>query len=227
MSTSSTSSTSNAQDAVARLAALPTATISDALDSLGLHSTLRGIGPLTHGFRAAGPAFTVQYEAAGTERGSVGDFLDDVPPGAVILIDNQGRTDVTVWGGIMTEIAADRGIAGTVINGVCRDVSTSLNQGYPLFSRGRFMRTGKDRVRLVSVGAELTINDVQVSPLDIICGDADGTLTVPRAHAQRVADVAEVIEETETKIVEAVKNGSTLVQARRDLGYHDLQWNKS
>ena len=69
-----------ANDVVSRLAALPTATISDALDSLGLHGTLHGLAPLTYGFRATGPAFTVQYEAAGTERGSVGDFLDDVPP---------------------------------------------------------------------------------------------------------------------------------------------------
>ncbi|HEY3573527.1 MAG TPA: RraA family protein [Arthrobacter sp.] len=220
-------STTIASDTVARLAALPTATISDALDSLGLHGTLHGIAPLTFDFRAAGPAFTVQYEPAGTERGSVGDFLDDVPPGAIVLIDNQGRTDVTVWGGIMTEIAASQGIAGTVINGVCRDVATSLQQGYPLFSRGQFMRTGKDRVRLVSVMKELAINDVQISPADIICGDADGALAVPHAYAERIADIAERIEETEARIVNAVNNGSSLVQARRELGYHDLQWKTS
>lgn len=216
--------TTTASDTVTRLAALPTATISDALDSLGVHGTLHGLAPLTFGFGAVGPAFTVQYAPTGTARGSVGDFLDDVPTGAIVLIDNGGRTDVTVWGGIMTEIASSRGIAGTVINGVCRDVSTSLQQNYPLFSRGRFMRTGKDRVRLVAVRAGLTINDVGISPADIICGDADGVLAVPSECAERVADIAEGIEETENKIVAAVKNGSTLVQARRDFGYHDLQW---
>jgi len=50
----------------------------------------------------------------------------------------------------MTEAASARGIAGTVIN-ACRDVAACLGRGYPLFSRGRFMRTGKDRVHLVSV----------------------------------------------------------------------------
>ncbi|WP_423184447.1 RraA family protein [Arthrobacter sp. NyZ413] len=217
-------STTIAADIVTRLAALPTATISDALDSLGIQGTLYGIAPLAFDFRAAGPAFTVRYEPAREERGSVGDFLDDVPPGAIVLIDNQARTDVTVWGGIMTEIAAARGIAGTVINGVCRDVSTSLQQAYPLFSLGRYMRTGKDRVRLVSVGSGLTINEVQVSPSDIICGDADGALAVPHAYAERIADIAERIEEIESKIIAAVKSGSTLVGARRDFGYHDLQW---
>ncbi|MDQ0075596.1 RraA family protein [Arthrobacter oryzae] len=219
--------TNTTNDAVARLTALPTASISDALDSLGVNGTPHGIAPLTYGFRAAGPAFTVQYEPAGTARGSVGDFLDDVPPGAIVLIDNNGRTDVTVWGGIMTEIAADRGVAGTVINGVCRDVSTSLEQNYPLFSRGRFMRTGKDRVRLVAVGKDVIINDVRISPSDIICGDSDGALAVPAAYAEQVAEIAERIEDTESKIVAAVKAGSTLIQARADLGYHDLQWRKA
>ncbi|TAP39071.1 RraA family protein [Arthrobacter sp. S39] len=209
---------------IARLAALPTASISDAMDSLGLHGTLHGLAGLTYDFRATGPAFTVQYAPADEGRGSVGDFLDDVPPGAVIVIDNEGRTDVTVWGGIMTEVAAERGIAGTIINGVCRDIATSLEQNYPLFSRGKFMRTGKDRVQLVAVQTEVTINDVRISPSDIICADADGALAVPQARAAEIAEIAEGIEETEARIVASVKNGSTLVQARKDLGYHDLQW---
>ena len=213
-------------DIAARLKAIPTASISDAMDSLGIHGTLHGLAPLTYDFRIGGPAFTVQYEPAGSERGSVGDFLDDVPPGAVVLIDNHARTDVTVWGGIMTEIAAARGIGGTVINGVCRDLNAALRQDYPLFSRGRFMRTGKDRVRLVAVNTPLTINDVEISPLDIICGDADGALAVPAARAEEIAGIAERIEDVEARIVEAVKAGSTLVQARADLGYHDLQWRK-
>ena len=214
-------------DIAARLKAIPTASISDAMDSLGIHGTLHGLAPLTYDFRIGGPAFTVQYEPAGSERGSVGDFLDDVPPGAVVLIDNHARTDVTAWGGIMTEIAAARGIGGTVINGVCRDLNAALRQNYPLFSRGRFMRTGKDRVRLVAVNAPVTINDVEISPLDIICGDADGALAVPASRAEEIAEIAERIEGVEARIIEAVKAGSTLVQARADLGYHDLQWRKA
>ena len=214
-------------DIAARLKAIPTASISDAMDSLGIHGTLHGLAPLTYDFRIGGPAFTVQYEPAGSERGSVGDFLDDVPPGAVVLIDNHARTDVTVWGGIMTEIAAARGIGGTVINGVCRDLNAALRQNYPLFSRGRFMRTGKDRVRLVAVNAPVSINDVEISPLDIICGDADGALAVPASRAEEIAEIAERIEGVEARIIEAVKAGSTLVQARADLGYHDLQWRKA
>jgi 4-hydroxy-4-methyl-2-oxoglutarate aldolase len=203
---------------------LPTAAISDALDREGIAGALHGISPLANGFRATGPAFTVRYEA-GT--GTVGDFLDDVPPGAVIVIDNDGRQDVTVWGGIMTETAAARGVAATVVNGVCRDVSASLTHGYPLFSRGRFMRTGKDRVRLAAVGEPLTVSGVDIRPGAVVCADADGVVVVPAAAAERIAGIAERIERVESEIVAAVRAGSSLRVAREKLGYHDLQRRRS
>jgi len=211
-------------DVVARLAGLPTAAISDALDQAGIEGAVHGLAPLSDGFRAVGPAFTVRYAPIGdTVGGTVGDFLDDVPPGAIIVIDNDGRTDVTVWGGIMTEIAAARGIVGTVINGVCRDVSACLAQNYPLFSRGRFMRTGKDRVRLAATGEPVTMAGIEIQPGAFICADADGVVAVPAAQAGRITETAERIERIEADIVAATRAGSTLRAARRTFGYHTLQ----
>jgi regulator of RNase E activity RraA len=206
-----------------RLRALPTAAISDALDRIGIAGALPGIAPLANDFRAVGPAFTVRYEPVDGSGGTVGDFLDDVPPGSVVVIDNDGRRDVTVWGGIMTEVAAVRGLSGTVVNGVCRDIATSLAHSYPLFSRGRFMRTGKDRVRLTAVGERVTVSDVDIDPGAIICADADGALAVPASVAERVVEIAERIERVEEKIVAGVRAGSTLRAARQTFGYHDLQ----
>ncbi|MGW1024403.1 RraA family protein [Streptomyces sp. NPDC002577] len=215
-------------DITDRLRALPTAAVSDALDRAGLPGALHDLSPLSNGFRAVGPAFTVRYEPIGdTTGGTVGDFLDDVPPGAVIVIDNDGRTDVTVWGGIMTETAAARGIAGTVINGVCRDVSTSLTHSYPLFSRGRFMRTGKDRVRLAAVGEPVTVSGVEIRPGTFVCADADGVVTVPADMADHIAGTSERIERIESDIAAAVRGGSTLRAAREKFGYHNLQTRRS
>jgi 4-hydroxy-4-methyl-2-oxoglutarate aldolase len=206
-----------------RLKHLPTTALSDALDVLGLPGALEGIVPLSTDYRVVGPAFTVQYAPIDTDGGTVGDFLDDVPAGAVVVIDNAARTDVTVWGGIMTQVATVRGVGGTVINGVCRDVTTSLSQNYPLFSRGRFMRTGKDRVRLAAVGEAVTIAGVRIAPGDIICADADGAVSVQESKALQVAEIAEQIERVESDIVSAVQAGSTLRQARTDFAYHELQ----
>ena len=220
-----TGSVTTGQEAavVGRLRKLPTAAISDALDREGIPGALEGLVPLSDDFRAAGPAFTVRYAPVNRAGGTVGDFLDEVPPGAVIVIDNDGRRDVTVWGGIMTEAASTRSIAGTVINGVCRDVTASLARGYPLFSRGRFMRTGKDRVHLVAVGGKLTVSGIDIHPGTIVCADADGVAAVPGSSAERIADVAERIEQVESQIVAAVRAGSTLRQARQRFGYHNLQ----
>lgn len=213
----------HSQDGLTRLESVSTAAISDALDVLGLPGALEGIVPLCTESRLVGAAFTVQYAPNGTAGGTVGDFLDDVPAGAVVVIDNAGRTDVTVWGGIMTQVAALRGVAGTVINGVCRDIATPLSQNYPVFSCGRFMRTGKDRVRLVAVGESLTITGVRIDPDDIVCADADGVVSVPASRARQVAEIAEEIERVESDIISAVRTGSSLRRAREDFAYHQLQ----
>jgi regulator of RNase E activity RraA len=210
-------------DLLTRLRALPTAALSDALDTAGISCALDGITPLSDSFRAVGPAFTVRYAPVGSSGGTVGDFLDDVAPGAVIVIDNSARTDVTVWGGIMSQIAATRRIGGTVINGVCRDVAETLAECYPIFSCGRFMRTGKDRVRLESVGQPLTVAGVDIEPGTIICADADGVIAIPEHAVAAATEAAERIEAVEAQIVEAVRGGVTLREARGRYGYHELQ----
>jgi regulator of RNase E activity RraA len=153
----------------------------------------------------------------------VGDFIDDVAEGDVVVIDNDGRTDCTVWGDIMTQYAGSRGIAGTVIDGVCRDVIKALGDGYPLFTAGRFMRTGKDRVQVESVDTTVGIGTVRVASRDIVVADANGVVIVPRARAREVAETARKIEETESRIREQIAQGKTLGEARASLGYHTLQ----
>ena len=79
----------------------------------------------------------MRYLPASSPPGSVGDFIDDVATGDVVVIDNGGRKDCTVWGDIMTQYAGLRGIAGTVIDGVCRDVNRAISDDYPIFTVGR------------------------------------------------------------------------------------------
>ena len=212
------------KELVALFAGLDTPGVSDAMDKLGLHGQALGIMPLTNYSKAVvGPAFTVKYVPASNPPGTVGDFIDDVAPGDVIVIDNDGRTDCTVWGDIMTQYAGVRGIAATVIDGVCRDVSKAIVDNYPMFSAGRFMRTGKDRVQVESVNSTVSIGTVRVSSRDIVVADANGVVIVPRARARQVAETAQKIEEIETRIREQIALGKSLGEARSALGYHKLQ----
>ncbi len=212
------------QELVALFEGLDTPGVSDAMDKLGLHGQALGIMPLDNYTKAVvGPAFTVKYVPASNPPGTVGDFIDDVAEGDVIVIDNDGRTDCTVWGDIMTQYAGLRGIAGTVIGGVCRDVGKALGDAYPMFTAGRFMRTGKDRVQVESVNATVGIGTVRVVARDIVVADANGVVIVPRGRAREVAETARKIEETESRIREQIAQGKTLGDARAALGYHKLQ----
>ncbi|MGP8473873.1 RraA family protein [Burkholderia sp. PR2] len=203
---------------------LDTAAVSDAMDKLGLSGQCLGIAPLDNYSKAiVGPAFTVKYAPASTPPGTVGDFIDDVAQGDVVVIDNDGRTDCTVWGDIMTQYAGIREIAGTVIDGVCRDVSRALADGYPLFTRGRFMRTGKDRVQVEATNGPVSVGTARVETRDIVVADANGVVVVPRSHAHDVAAAARRIEAIEAEIREHIANGKTLSEVRAMLGYHDLQ----
>jgi 4-hydroxy-4-methyl-2-oxoglutarate aldolase len=206
------------------LAAFSAATISDALDRLGLRGSAHGVGPLSDSAaKFCGRAYTVRYVNSGAAPGTVGDYLDDVAPGQVVVLDNGGRTDCTVWGDILTTMAHDRGVAGTVIHGVCRDVARALELGYPIHSRGRFMRTGKDRVEVSDVQRPVTVGDVQVVPGDLVIGDQDGVVVVPAAAEDAVLQAATEIHEREAAIVADILAGSSLADARTKHGYHKLQ----
>lgn len=204
-----------------------TASISDALDFLGLPGALLNIKTLRNGQKTLGPAYTVKYEPVDENGGTVGDFLDDVPNGNVVVIDNDARTDCTVWGGIMSRVAGRLGVAGTVINGACRDTEEAAAVGYPLWSVVRYMRTGKDRVRVRAVQEPLEIAGVSIYPGDIVVGDDDGIVIVPRTRWKEVLDRAVLIEEVEDRVVATVLAGSSLRDARAQHGYHSLQTKKN
>lgn len=209
---------------VALFEGLDTPGVSDAMDKLGLPGQCSGVAPLDNYSKViVGPAFTVQYVSASVPPGTVGDFIEDVAPGDVVVIDNGGRTDCTVWGDIMTQYAGARQIASTVIDGVCRDVNKALGDGYPIFSKGRFMRTGKDRVQVQSVNQPVSIGGTRVCARDIVVADANGVVVVPRARAAEVAACARQIESVEADIRALISQGKTLKEARTALGYHSLQ----
>jgi 4-hydroxy-4-methyl-2-oxoglutarate aldolase len=214
---------SNSDTAVERASKLDTATISDALDRLGIPGQCLNIKPRDPRFRMTGRAFTMLYRPVGKPAGTVGEFIDDVAPGSVIAIDNGGRENATVWGDILTEIAHRRGIAGTVIDGACRDTALCMELGYPVFSKSYSMRTGKDRVQLDATQVAVNIGDARVAPGDILRGDADGVVAVPRQHEADVLATAEDIAKAEDAIRKSAREGMRLDEARKRFGYHQLQ----
>lgn len=211
----------------ARLREAGTSAISDALDRLGIPGQVTGIRPVVRDMRFAGRAFTIRMLPVGLTNGVVGDYIDEVAPGEVVVIDNDGILDATVWGDILTWVASERGLAGTVIDGVCRDSDRCVELGYPVFSRSTSMRTGKDRVTADAYNVPVQIGGIRVAPGDWLAGDADGVVVVPNERIEAVLAIAEEIEAIEADIRAAVAKGLRLDEARAQLGYHKLQTRQS
>ena len=211
---------------VARAKALDTATLSDALDRLGIVGQCYRIAGRDPSFEMAGRAFTMLCGPNSSPPGTVGDYIDDVPEGGVVVIDNGGRDDATIWGDILTEIAHRRGLAGTVIDGISRDVKLCRELGYPVFSKGHWMRTGKDRVQVERMDCVVNIGGARVAPGDLLRGDPDGVVVLPKEHEDKVLDAAEEISAAEEHIREACRGGMRLDEARKQFKYHSLQTRK-
>lgn len=213
-----------AQDpGVERAGKLDTCALSDAMDKLGIAGQCLGIKPRDPGFRLIGRAFTIRYGPVGRPAGSVGDYLDDLAPGTVVVIDNGGREDATVWGDILTFLANEKRLGGTVIDGACRDTHLCLKLGYPVFSRSYSMRTGKDRVQVEAYGETVNVGDARVQAGDLMVGDADGVLAIPAEHEEEILSAAEAISRAEDQIRAMLSSGVRLDEARRQLRYHNLQ----
>ncbi|NLA05274.1 MAG: RraA family protein [Firmicutes bacterium] len=208
---------------VEQLRKLDTTSVSDALDKLGIAGGLKDIKPVVPGVSLCGPAFTVRYIPCGETRGTVGDFLDDVAPGEVVVLDNGGRIYCTVWGDIMSILASQKGIEGTVIDGVCRDIPAIQKLKYPIFTKGYYMVTGKDRVEVAEINGTVALSGVQVKRNDLILGDGSGVVVIPLERAEEVIRVSNHIAEQEAAIEREILGGAGLGEARAKHNYHKLQ----
>lgn len=206
------------------LGAHGTASVSDALDMLGIEDTgLLGLNRMSGAGAIAGPAYTLRFVPVEPGRPApAGEFIDDVPPGRVVLIANDGITHCTVWGDLLATVAISRGVAGTVIDGACRDLGEIRALGYPLWSKASYMKSGKQRVRLEAVQVPVTVCGVRVEPGDVIVADDAGALMVPAGAAQATADRILKVAEVEAAIRRDLAEGIPLREARAAHGYNAL-----
>lgn len=213
-------------DQLQKLRAFSTAELSDALDAYGIEGALLDIKPLSNGTQLIGPAYTVKFalnaEKPDTFRNAA-NYIDSVPEQSVIVIDNEGRKECTAWGGLLTQMAMQKNIAGTVVHGAIRDAAVIRQEGYPVYSTDVYMRSGKNRIHKISEQCTLTINSVTINPGDIIVADDNGVLVIPRHLVDDIIIKARNIQCTEKNISCAIKGGSTLEQARVDCRY-DQPW---
>src|SRR5690349_13364751 len=170
---------------------LYTPVVGDVLDTAGFrHQFLpQPIRPIGDGMRVMGRAMPVQLaDAAGPQDPPFGrliEALDQIGPGEVYL-PTGGSLNCAAWGEILTATAKARGGAGAVIDGFHRDTPRVLEQDWPVFSRGCYAQDAAVRSRVVDFRCEVEIAAVMVRPGDLVFGDVDGVLIVPRERENEI-----------------------------------------
>ncbi|MFC9680268.1 RraA family protein [Streptomyces sp. NPDC056948] len=202
-----------------RYAALDSAAVSDALDQLGLPAGVGGIRPVWGPMAVVGFAVTVGLEPrSGRPAGAhiATTAIETADEQSVIVVDNQGRTDVSCWGGILSLGAARRGVRGVVADGVCRDVAEARELGFPVFSRGAIPATARGRLRQRATGEPVEIAGLTVEQGDVVVADETGLAVVPRERAEEVAEIATAIVVRERAIADEVRAGARISRAMHD-----------
>lgn len=179
------------------------ASVADAVDKVCgrrgyMDSTLK---PRINDKRICGPAVTV-LEAATDEfvpPQHALDLIDEAPRGSVIVISIAGgEPDVAVWGGLMTAGAVANGHAGAVLDGGVRDlVEIRRDYGFPVYARAVSPGTTLGRYKTVASQIPVRVGGIMVHPGDLIVGDVDGIVVVPKDHAAEVLKLAQEIDARE------------------------------
>jgi 4-hydroxy-4-methyl-2-oxoglutarate aldolase len=201
-------------DTVAAARALPAATLHEAGGKIGaLPSAIKPVAP---SFRCCGPALTVH--SPGGDNLWLHRALDIARPGDVLVVHVSGVYEHGYWGEIMTTMAKVRGLAGLVIDGCVRDGTLLEQIGFPVFARGLCIRgTGKDYGAIGWLNEPVLIGDVTVSAGDLVVGDGDGVVVVPRLRAPDVVEKSLRRERDEAAILARLQAGESTM---RVYGFH-------
>lgn len=192
----------------------PAANFSDALRSLGLgtgamKATMR---PVFTPIRLEGPAYTVRCYAGATW--ALEEALELAPEGSVLVVDGGGFSDAVLMGGLMSLRAAQRKLAGAVIDGAVRDLGELRTAQWPIFSSSLTPAGGSSDPQ-GAWGVTISCGGVSVAPGDRVVGDDDGVVVIPAKEWERVKETARAIELKERFLEERLKEGLPLGEAVR------------
>ena len=182
-----------------------TATLHEAAGKIGALPS--GIKPMAKGFRICGPAFTVH--GPGADNLWLHRAMAVAKPGDVLVAYVSGVFEAGYWGEIMSTGAKAAGLGGLVLDGCVRDGDLLPDIGFPVFARGLCIRgTDKDFGARGWLNAPIMIGDVIVNPGDLVAGDTDGVVVIPRLSAAAAIKASREREDKEAKIMIELRNGA-------------------
>lgn len=178
--------------------------------------------PLREYRTVAGFAFTVKSSPNVKIQGEMEfrtQMLDEMHEDAFVVWDTSRDEKATLWGGVMTATAKGKKVKAACIDGGIRDTHQILEADFPLFYEYRISNGSLGRCLITHYQIPIQLGDVLIRQGDIILGDVDGVLVVPRGIAYEVLVRAEEIRENEKKIFGWVHEGQTIHEITKKGGY--------
>ena len=194
-----------------------TAVIGDILDGYGyrrqfLPMEIQGLDPDMFLVGRAMPVLEADVFDEKDPYGLMFTALDDLKPGEV-YVGTGGTTPYAMWGELMSTAARARGATGAVLNGPVRDTKGILAMNYPVFCSGRYAQDQKGRGRIIDYRIEVEIGHVRIAPGDMVIGDIDGVVVVPRQVEAEIFMEALAKARTEKTIKSDLEQGMPVSEA--------------
>jgi 4-hydroxy-4-methyl-2-oxoglutarate aldolase len=166
------------------------------------------IKPLGPAYRLCGWAFPVMSPPG--DNLWLHRAIYEAAAGDVLVVHTGGFTEAGYWGEIMTHAALERKLAGLVIDGGVRDSRRLIELAFPVFSRGTCIQgTSKDPLGKGSLRTPVQFGNVMVRHGDLVVGDADGVVVIPREIVLAVVEKAHARDAAEAVILERLSRGET------------------
>lgn len=186
--------------------------VNDVLREEGMISqTLpNNIMPLREEMKVCGLAFTIKGAPSLDLKDEMEErarMLEQIGPGDLVVWDTSGDTFSAQWGEMMTKVSKKRGCRGAVLDGGVRDTAAVLKQNFPVFCKYRTSNGMLGRFRTTAWQVPIMIGDVKIFPGDVVFGDIDGVIVVPRKMAYDVLLRAEAIRDNEKQIDKLISSG--------------------
>ena len=212
---------SESNDIIDALKPVSTATIATVLLKHGLRRVwMRGPRPIRPGQpRAVGRAFTLRFipgredlatPASWASPRSTRAAIEEMPPGAIAVVDAGGVTDAGIFGDILCARMERRGVAGLITDGAVRDIAGVLKTGLSVWCAGVAAPPSVASLTFVNWQEPIGCGGVAVYPDDAVVVDDDGAVLIPAALVEEVARVAAEQERMETWIMDEVSKGAKL-----------------
>ncbi|CAI0752024.1 4-hydroxy-2-oxoglutarate aldolase [Serratia quinivorans] len=174
-------------------------------DVAGRRGTMHGrIKPISSQMKVAGPAVTVEVRPG--DNLAIHAALAIAQPGDVIVVDGKGDLSAALIGEIMSTQAAASGIAGIIIDGAVRDADALSRGHFPVFAAG-LNPSGPTKAIAGRVNHPVSVAGVAINPGDLIIGDMDGVVVLPREEVAALLELAQQKLDGENRRIVAIKEG--------------------